>query len=73
MPRRFLKIVLWSVIGLVLFVPVAIGLLGLAFGAVGAVFGFGLAFLRVALTLLVIAGIGWVVFKLFARRERDLA
>ena len=110
MRGRLLKIFLWSVLGLVLLVPVAIGLLamglpviavigllaipavvllavvgipvlalviiiggglGLAVGAIGAVFGFGLAILRVAITLLVIAAIGWVVFKLFARRERD--
>lgn len=110
MQRRLLKIFLWSVLGLVLLVPAAFGLLalglpvvavigllaipavillavvgipvlalviiiggglGLAVGAVGAVFGFGLAILRVAITLLVIAAIGWVVFKIFARRERD--
>ena len=110
MQRRWLKIFLWCVLGLVLLVPVAIGLLaiglpviavigllaipavillavvgipvlalviivgaglGIAVGAIGALAGFGLAILRVAITLLVIAAIGWVVFKIFARRERD--
>ena len=110
MQRRLLKIFLWSVVGLVLLVPIGFGLLalglppmavigllaipavvllaivgipvmalmiiiggglGLAVGAIGAVFGLGLAILRVAVSLLVIAALGWVVFKLFARRERD--
>ena len=110
MQRRVLKIFLWSVVGLVLLVPIGIGLLalglppvavigllaipavillaivgipvmalliivggglGLAVGAVGAIFGLGFAILRVAITLLVIAALGWVVFKIFARRERD--
>ena len=66
-------VVLLAVVGIpLLALVVIIGAgLGLAVGAVGAVFGFGLAILRVAVTLLVIAAIGWVVFKIFARRERD--
>ena len=67
-------VILLAVVGiplLALVVIVGAGL-GLAVGAVGAVFGFGLAILRVAITLLVIAAIGWIVFKIFARREREL-
>ncbi|HUF27080.1 MAG TPA: hypothetical protein VMM18_08895 [Gemmatimonadaceae bacterium] len=50
-------------------VVIVAAVIGLLVGSIGLVLGIGLAILRVAFTLLVIAGLAWVVFKLFARRE----
>lgn len=50
-------------------VVIVAAVIGLLVGAIGLVLGIGLAILRVAFTLLVIAGLAWLVFRIFARRE----